>query len=55
MILRYITNIGKIYELTLGQGLKIKGQGQIGAYVKNGKKRFKINVLVDVDDTNIYH
>ena len=55
MILTYITNIGKIFALTLGQGHKVKGQGQIGAYVKNGKKWFKINGLVDVDDTNIYH
>ena len=28
MILTYITNIGKIFELTLGQGHKVKGQGQ---------------------------
>ena len=55
MILTYTTNIGKIFELTLGQGHKVKGQGQIGAYVKNGKNDFKINVLVDDDDTNIYH
>ena len=29
MILTYITNIGNIFELTLGQGHKVKGQGQI--------------------------
>ena len=38
MILTYITNIGKIFELTLGQGHKVKGQGQIGPYVKEWKK-----------------
>ena len=38
MLLTYITNIGKIFELTLGQGHKVKGQGQIGPYVKKWKK-----------------
>ena len=34
MILIYITNIEKIFELTLGQGHKVKGQGQICNNVK---------------------
>ena len=34
MILTYTTNIGKIFELTLGQGQKVKGQGQISNNVK---------------------
>ena len=34
MILTYTTNIGKIFELTLGQGHKVKGQGQISNNVK---------------------
>ena len=38
MILTYTTDIGKMSELTLGQGHKFKGQGQICAYLKNGKK-----------------
>ena len=54
MILTYTTYIGKIFELTLGQGHKVKGQGQIRADVKKWYF-FKINRLVDVDDTNIYH
>ena len=29
MILTYTTNIGKMSELTLGQGYKVKDQGQI--------------------------
>ena len=33
MILTFTINIGKIFELTLGQGHKVKGQGQIRAYV----------------------
>ena len=37
MILTYIASIGKIFELTLGQGHKVKGQGQIRAYVKKLK------------------
>ena len=55
MILTYTTDIGKMSELTLGQGHKFKGQGQICAYLKNGKKIFKINGLTHVDDTYIYH
>ena len=41
MILTYTTDIGKMSELTLGQGHKFKGQGQICAYLKNGKKYLK--------------
>jgi len=37
MILTYTTDIGKMSELTLGQGHKFKGQGQICACLKNGK------------------
>ena len=37
MILTHIVNIGEIFKLTLGQGHKAKGQGQICAYVKNEK------------------
>ena len=55
MILTYTTDIGKMSELTLGQGHKFKGQGQICACLKNGKKIFKINGLTHVDDTYIYH
>ena len=41
MILTYTTDIGKMSELTLGQGHKFKGEGQICAYLKNGKKYLK--------------
>ena len=37
----HIANIGKMIELTLGQGHKVKGQGQMNApakMVKNHKK-----------------
>ena len=34
MILTYTTDIGKMSELTLGQGHKFKGQGQICNFVK---------------------
>ena len=54
MMLTYNTDIGKMSELTLGQGHKFKGQGQICACLKNGKI-FKINGLTHVDDTYIYH
>ena len=29
MILKHIANIGKMFKLTLGQGDKVKGEGQI--------------------------
>ena len=52
MILTYITNIGKIFELTLSQGHKVKGQGQIRTCVKTLENLIKkINGLIDVDDT----
>ena len=38
MILTYTTCIGKIFELTLGQGQKVKGQGRICTYVKKLEK-----------------
>ena len=38
MLLTHITKMGKIFELTLGQGNKVKGQGHIRACVKNWKK-----------------
>ena len=41
MMLTYTTDICKMSELTLGQGHKFKGQGQICAYLKNGKKYLK--------------
>ena len=41
MILTHIAYIGRIFKLTSGQGHKVKGQGQIGPYEKNEKKRFQ--------------
>ena len=37
MMLTYTTDIGKMSELTLGQGHKFKGQGQICIDVKNSR------------------
>ena len=51
MILTYITNIGKIFELTLGQGHKVKGQGQICSFVKTLFWLYIMNQLLDIDDT----
>ena len=46
MILTHISNIDEMFELTLSQGHKVKGQGQINTYVKNLKNRYK-NQLMD--------
>ena len=44
MILIYITNIGKIFELTLHQGHKVKGEDQIS---NNVKKTCKIDKKIN--------
>ena len=41
MLLTHITKMGKIFELTLGQGQKVKGQGRICTYVKKLEKMMK--------------
>ena len=55
MIFTHNAYIGQMFKLTQGQGHMVKGQGQICAYVKNGKISFKINRLIDVDVTCTYH
>ena len=39
MILTHIGNIDEMFELTLNQGHKVKGQGQINTYVQNLKNQ----------------
>ena len=51
MILAHMIDINKILKLTLGQGHKVKGQGQICSFVKNLFWLYIMNQLLDIDDT----
>ena len=51
MILTKMIDIHKNFQLTKGQGHKVKGQGQINTYVKNLKNRHKIKEKIDDNDT----
>ena len=41
MLLTHITNIAKLFELTQGQGHKVKGEGQICTDIKKREKLIK--------------
>ena len=51
MILAHMIDINKILKLTLGQGHKVKGQGQICSFVKTLFWLYIMNQLLDIDDT----
>ena len=47
-------DINKIFKLTLGQGHKVKGQGQICSFVKTLFWLYIMNQLLDIDHTYTY-
>ena len=60
MILTYMIDIDKILKLTLGQGHKVKGQGNICSYVKllfsykswtDDSILMILTYLIDIDET----
>ena len=54
MILTHNGNIDEMFELTLNQGHKVKGQAQINTYVKKLKNRYLIEIQIDDDDIYTY-
>ena len=54
LLLTHMINIDEKFELTKGQGHKVKVQGQICIYVKNLLNRYKIKRWIDVNDTYTY-
>ena len=44
-----------MFELTIGQGQKVKDQGQIRTNVQNWKTVKKINGMIDIGDAYTFH
>ena len=51
MILTHMNDVNKMLKLTLGQGHKVKGQGQLCSFVKTLLWLYVMNQLLDIDDT----
>ena len=47
-------DINKILKSTLGQGHKVKGQGQISSFVKNLFRSYIMNQWLNIDFTYTY-
>ena len=54
MILTHMIDINKILKSTLGQGHKVKGQGQISSFVKNLFRSYIMNQWLNIDFTYTY-
>jgi len=51
MILAHMIDINEMLKLTLGQGHKVKVQGQICDFLKTCFCLYIMNKLLDIDDT----
>ena len=54
MILAHMIDINVMLKLTLGQGHKVKGQGQICSFVKTLFQLYIMNQWLDINDAYTY-